>query len=63
MALTDSQLMMLEQLTYLTDDIYKNAGTSKVDNPRTVRELMSAFMDEAGQFGSFSVRWAQGQCW
>lgn len=48
MALTDSQLMMLEQLTYLTDSVYKNAGTSKVDNPRTVRELMSAFMDEDG---------------
>lgn len=48
MALTDSQLMMLEQLTYLTNSVYKNAGTSKVDNPRTVREMMSAFMDENG---------------
>lgn len=48
MALTDSQLMMLEQLTYLTDGVYKKAGTSKVDNPRTVREMMSAFMDEEG---------------
>lgn len=48
MALSDSQLMLLEQLTYITDGVYKNAGTSRVDNPRTVAEMMSAFMDENG---------------
>lgn len=48
MVLSDSQLMLLEQLTYLNSSVYKGAGTSKVDNPKTVAELMSAFMDENG---------------
>lgn len=48
MALSDSQLMLLEQFTYLNNSVYKGAGTSKVDNPKTVAELMSAFMDENG---------------
>lgn len=48
MVLSDSQLMLLEQLTYLNNSVYKGAGTSKVDNPKTVAELMSAFMDENG---------------
>ena len=48
MTLSDSQLMLLEQFTYLNNSVYQGAGTSKVDNPKTVAELMSAFMDENG---------------
>lgn len=48
MALSDSQLMLLEQLTYLDGSVYDAAGTSATDNPKTVAELMSAFMDQDG---------------
>ena len=55
MGLSHQQLMLLEQLTYLNDSVYKGAETSKVDNPRTIEELMSAFMDENGNLDLSSL--------
>ncbi len=51
MALTDRELMILEQLTYLTEDVYKAAGID-IDNVdikrvkgRTISEILSKFTE------------------
>ena len=49
MDLTDEQLLLLEQLTYLDDSVYEAAGVEKPDfsNVDSVKELLQDFDDKA----------------
>lgn len=44
--LTDTQLMLLEQLTYLGQDVYKNAGLAYPGICASVKEMVSMFTEE-----------------
>ncbi|WP_143008425.1 hypothetical protein [Pseudobutyrivibrio sp. YE44] len=56
MIYSDNQMMLLEQLTYLNDDVYKNIESQKSDNSsntdihdirndKTVKEIVESFSD------------------
>lgn len=47
MYLNDSEMMLLEQLAYLNDNVYKASGVSKISAPKTIEEMLSVFTDEA----------------
>ena len=45
MSLTDEQLMLLEQLTYMDTDVANEASVSLNTNAKTVQEFIQPFLD------------------